>query len=144
VTQQGSQPGHGWCSLRIRFDDRELALLCSAERARGAALAQQARPTVLRTALTLAKVGHKLRHALAGHSLVFEEGEVRLLLEAVQFSIDEIHKAASASDANGPTQHQAVLDAFPELVERGLWRSFGLCRELELLAQRLDGALRPT
>src|SRR5262249_21601425 len=127
-----------------RFDDRELGLLRSSEHVRGAALAQHARPDVLRTALTLSKVGQKLRHATPGTSLVLEEGEVRLLLEAVQFAIGEIQRAASQRNEADAIAHGAVGEAFPELTERGLWRSFGLCRELEVLAQRLDAALRST
>jgi hypothetical protein len=137
-----TQSNHGWCSLRVRFDDRELGLLRSSEHVRGAALAQHARPDVLRTALTLSKVGQKLRHASPGTSLVFDEGEVRLLHEAVQFAVAEIQRAASQRDESNVSP--AVREAFPELTERGLWRSFGLCRELELLAHRLDGALRST
>ena len=33
------------------------------------------------------------------------------------------------------------MAAFPELVDRGVWRSFGLTRELETLATRLQTAL---
>ena len=39
-------------------------------------------------------------------------------------------------------QREAVSAAFPELVELGGWRSFGLARELEALAARLHTALR--
>ena len=133
---------HGWCSLRLRFDERELALLKSAEHARGAALAQQSRPDQLRTALALSKAGGKLRSAEAGHTLSFEEPELVLLLEAVKFANEEVHWAASQRDADGTPRKQAILSAFPELVERGLWRSFGLNRELDELTQRLEGALR--
>ena len=34
------------------------------------------------------------------------------------------------------------MDAFPELVEKGAWRSFGIAREMEALAARLDAALK--
>ncbi len=135
---------HGWCSLRVRFGERELVLLRGAEQLRGAAMARQARPDDLRSALTLAKSGHKLRHATAGTPLVFEEGELRLLLAAVRFAHNEIQRAASQQSTSTDGRVQVVLDAFPELVERGLWRSYGLTRELDELAQRLDEALRST
>ena len=135
---------HGWCSLRLRFDDRELGLLRAAEQIRGADLARHARPDELRGALALAKAGQKLRGAVAGPSLVFEEGELRLLLTAVRFAHDEVQQAASQHDASADGRVQVVLNAFPELVERGLWRSYGLTRELDELAQRLDLALRST
>jgi len=133
---------HGWCSLRLRFDERELALLRSAEQARGASLALQSRPDLLRTALALSKAGHKLRHADAGHSLSFEESELNLLLEAVRFANAEVHWASTQRESDSATRRDAVLKAFPELVERGLWRGFGLNRELDELTQRLEGALR--
>jgi hypothetical protein len=38
-------------------------------------------------------------------------------------------------------RQNAVLTAFPELVEKGVWRSFGLHRELEAIAARLRAAL---
>jgi hypothetical protein len=126
----------------VRFDERELRLMRAAEQVRGAALARQAKPGELRAALALAKAGQKLRYAAAGPSLVFEEPELRMLLEAVRFAHDEVQWAGSQRDAAGDGRIQAILNAFPELVERGLWRSFGLTRELDELAQRLDAALR--
>jgi hypothetical protein len=90
----------------------------------------------------VAKAGQKLRYAAAGPSLVFEEPELRMLLEAVRFAHDEVQWAGGQRDAAGDGRIQAILNAFPELVERGLWRSFGLTRELDELAQRLDAALR--
>jgi hypothetical protein len=128
--------------LRLRFDERELALLKSAEQARGASLALHSRPDQLRTALALSKAGTKLRHAEAGHSLSFEEGELTLLLEAVRFASSEVHWAATQRESESAPRRDAVLNAFPELVERGMWRGFGLNRELDELAQRLEGALR--
>ena len=142
MTTTRGAPGHGWCSLRLRFDERELTLLKGAEHARGAALAHNPRSDMLRTALALSKAGQKLRHASPGASLTFEEPELLLLLEAVRFANDEIHWAAAQRDNGAGERKQAVLDAFPELVERGLWRSFGLTRELDELIQRLDVALR--
>jgi hypothetical protein len=54
-----AEPGspHGWCSLRLRFEQRELELLRHAEQLRGAVMAHTARPAELRSALTLAKAG---------------------------------------------------------------------------------------
>ncbi len=142
MTERRAPPSHRWCSLRVRFDDRELALLRAAERVRGAALAHQPRPQGLRSALALAKAGHKLRSAGAGVSLSFDQTELQLLVEALRFAHAEIRQAAGA-DAHADEQRRAtVLQAFPELVERGLWRSFGLLRELEQLSQRLEAALR--
>jgi hypothetical protein len=127
--------------LRLRFEQRELTLLKGAEQLRGAALAHTARPQVLRTALSLAKAGHKLSVAVAGSSAVFDEGEVRLLLEAVRFATDEVRAATRGQADHDARRQEAVLSAFPELVERGVWRSFGLTRELETLAARLQTAL---
>jgi hypothetical protein len=127
-----SEPSHGWCSLRVRFDERELGLLQSAERLRGAGLVHTPRPDVLRTALSLAKAGQKLRSTVPGASVSLEENELALLIEALRFSAEEIQ--------NG--RGEAVSAAFPELVGKGSWRSFGLVREIEALATRLQGALR--
>jgi hypothetical protein len=130
--------------LRLRFDERELALLRSAEQVRGAALARNGRPDELRGALALAKAGQKLRYAAAGPSLVFEESELRLLLQAVRFAHDEVQWAGGNHDESPDGRAQAVHSAFPELTERGLWRAFALTRELDELGQRLDLALRST
>jgi hypothetical protein len=132
-----SGPSHGWCSLRLRFDDRELELLRGAERVRGDAMAHSAGPKQLRTALSLAKAGQKVAHATAGSNVVLDEAELNLLLEAVRFAIPQVQAAARPS-ADGAD----VLAAFPELVEKGSWRVFGLTRDLEALAARLDSALR--
>jgi transposase-like protein len=136
-------PDQGWCSLRLRFDQRELLLLRGAERVRGVALAHNARPEVLRTALKLAKAGHKLGRTTPGASVSLEQSEVSLLLEALRFATEEVQWSASAR-ANGEPdarRRDAVLVAFPELVERGGWRSFGLTRELQALTARLASAL---
>jgi len=126
----------------MRFEERELILLRGAEQVRGANLAHNARPTALRGALALSKAGHKLRTAAPGASLTFEESELRLLIEAAQFAADEVHWAAGQRSADdSATRRDAVLAAFPELVERGLWRSFALTRELGELAARLQRAL---
>jgi len=117
-------------------------LLRAAEHARGTAYALHSRPDALRTALALSKAGHKLRHAGPGASVSFEEAELQLLLEAVRFANDEVHWAARQRETDTDPRRTAILEAFPELVERGLWRSYGLTRELEELAQRLEGALR--
>ncbi len=132
---------HGWCSLRLTFEERELTVLKGAEHLRGVALAQTARPQVLRTALNLAKAGHKLGVAVPGSSVSLEEGELRLLLEALRFATAEVRWATRAQEDHDARRREAVLAAFPELVDRGVWRSFGLSRELEALAARLQTAL---
>jgi hypothetical protein len=139
-----SEQSHGWCSLRLRFDDRELSLLRGAEQIRGVSLARTPRPDVLRTALNLAKAGHKLGQATPGASITLDESEVVLLLEAARFATDEVQWAARASDAPHTPRRDAVLTAYPELVDKGVWRSFGLGRELEALAGRLQSALAST
>jgi hypothetical protein len=74
---------------------------------------------------------------------VFDEAELRLLVDAAQFAADEVHWAAGQRDADAADpRRQAVLAAFPELVERGLWRSFALSRELVELSTRLAHALQ--
>ncbi len=138
---QEHEQSHGWCSLRLRFEERELTLLKGAEHLRGVALAQTARPQVLRTALNLAKAGHKLGVAVPGSSVSLEEGELRLLLEALRFATAEVRWATRAQEDHDARRREAVLAAFPELVDRGVWRSFGLSRELETLAARLQTAL---
>lgn len=136
-----SEQSHGWCSLRLRFEERELTLLKGAEQLRGVALAHTARPQVLRTALNLAKAGHKLGVAVPGASVVLEESEVGLLLEALRFAAEEVRWATRVQEDHDTRRREAVLTAFPELVERGIWRSFGLTRELETVAARLQTAL---
>ena len=131
-----------WCSLRLRFDQRELALLRAAEQVRGAALAHTPRPDDLRTGLSLARAGHKLASAAPGAWVSLEENEVNLLLAALRYTTDEVQQASRARDGQGSRQREAVSAAFPELVELGGWRSFGLARELEALAARLHTALR--
>jgi hypothetical protein len=140
-SQRVREQTYGWCSLRLRFEARELILLRGAERVRGAALASTPRPDVLRTALSLARAGHKLGAAAPGASVVLDETEVRLLLGAAQFATDEVQWAFKTPDDQEPRRHEAVMAAFPELADRGAWRSFGLARELEALAARLQTAL---
>ena len=84
---------HGWCSLRLRFDERDLTLLKGAELRVGWRWRGTPRPQVLRTALNLAKAGQKLGVAAPVSSVVFEEGEVGLLLEAVRFATLEVQWA---------------------------------------------------
>src|SRR5258708_28628909 len=108
---------------------------------RGLGLAENAKPQVLRTALDLAKAGHKLGVATPGSVLVFEEAEVGLLLEAVRFATEEVRWATRAQEDTDARRRDGVLTAFPELVDRGVWRSFGLSRELETVATRLQTAL---
>ena len=134
---------HGWCSLRIRFDERELELLKGAEQVRGAAFAHTTRPEVLRTALGLAKAGQKLGVAAPRASVSLDESEVGLLLEALRYATDEVRRAAASrpQDNQAAARPEPVMTAFPELVQKGLWRSFGLIRELDALATRLQVAL---
>lgn len=134
-------PAHGWCSLRLRFDQRELALLRAAEQVRGVALARTPRPADLRTALSLARAGHKLTAAAPGASVSLEEQEVNLLLAALRFTLDEVQQASRSENDQQRRQRDAVAAAFPELTELGGWRSFGLTRELEALTARLQTAL---
>jgi hypothetical protein len=131
------ESSHGWCSLRLRFGERELELLRGSERIRGAAMAHTAGPAELRTALSLAKAGQKVAHAAPGATVVLEETELGLLLEAIRYAIPHIQAAARPSGDS-----EAVMAAFPELVEKGSWRAFGLTRELEGLATRLASALK--
>ena len=132
----------GWCSLRVRFDEREVELLRGAERLRGTAMARTPRPDVLRSALSLAKAAQKVSRTTPGGSVTLDEGELSLLLEALQFASQEVPWAARRDDGTEAERRQAVLDAFPELVTQGTWRSFGLARELEALAARLEAALK--
>ena len=133
----------GWCSLRLRFEEREAELLKGAERVRGAAFARTTRPDVLRTALSLAKTGRKLGSATAGSLVSLDESEVSMLVEALRYASEEVQWAARQQD-DGPAgivRYEAVMAGFPELPEKGLWRSFGLVRELDALAQRMESAL---
>jgi len=130
----------GWCSLRLRFDERELELLRGAEQLRGAAIARSSGREELRSALQLARAGHKVGRSVPGGSVSLEEGELGLLLEALRFSAHEVQTATRADGADAG-RRQAALSAFPELEARGSWRSFGLARELDELAARL-GATR--
>jgi hypothetical protein len=138
------EPSHGWCSLRLRFDQRELDLLHGAEHLRGTAFAHTVRPDVLRTALSLAKAGHKITGASPGSSVSLEETELALLLEALRFASQEVQWATRMHDSRNGTEaarYEAVTAAFPELVQQGVWRSFGLVRELDTAAGRLQSAL---
>jgi hypothetical protein len=135
------EQAHGWCSLRLRFDQRELALLLAAEQVRGVALAHTPRPEDLRTALSLARAGRKLAVAVPGASVSLEEGELNLLLAALRYTTDEVQRASRTQNDQESRQGKAVAAAFPELVELGGWRSFGLARELQALAARLQTAL---
>jgi hypothetical protein len=127
--------------LRLRFDARELELLKAAEQLRGGSLAHTARPDVLRTALSLARAGHKVGSATAGMSVSLEEGELRLLVEAVRFASQEVQHAARVDNRQADSRQAQVMAAFPELTQKGMWRSFGLVRELDALAARLGAAL---
>jgi hypothetical protein len=143
------EQAHGWCSLRLRFDERELALLRGSEQVRGYALAHTPRPDDLRTALHLAKAGHKLAAAAPGASVSLEEKELNLLLTALRYATDEVQRLAKTPNGQTSRQREAeearqrdvVGAAFPELTELGGWRTFGLTRELEALTMRLQTAL---
>jgi hypothetical protein len=132
---------HGWCSLRLRFDESELALLKSAEQLRGATLSHTTRSDTLRAALSLAKAGHKIALASPGASVSLDEPEVALFIEALRFAVDEVQWASRASNGQEGGRRDAISKAFPELVEKGSWRTFGLVREIETLAGRLQTAL---
>ena len=140
MTEQ-RQTGHGWCSLRLRFDERELELLRGSEQLRGTQLARNGRPDALRTALSIARVGHKLRRANPGSTVSLDEGELSLLLEAARGAVEEVHFASSPTAEADAARRDAALEAFPELVEKGLWRSFALTRDLQSVAERLQAAL---
>jgi len=131
---------HGWCSLRMRFEERELELLQGAERLRGAEMAHAGRAADLRTALSLSKAGLKVRRGVPGGTVSLEEPELELLLDAVRFAGTEVQRAAR-SDAD-ERRRAAALAAFPELDDKGAWRAFGLSRELDALAGRLADALK--
>jgi len=131
---------HGWCSLRLRFEQRELDLLRGAERLRGAAMAHAGRPDELRTALSLAKAGSKVGRGVPGATITLDETELELLLDAVRFAVTEVPWAAR-SDAD-EQRRVALMTAFPELDEKGAWRAFGVSRELDALAERLATALK--
>jgi hypothetical protein len=133
-----TEHGHGWCSLRLRFDERELQLLHGAEQLRGAAMARSSGRAELRIALQLAKAGQKVSRSAPGGTLSLEESELGLLLEALQFSAREV-QAGTRSEAE-VARRDAVFAAFPELADSS-WRSFGLARELEEEAARLAAAL---
>lgn len=135
-----TENGHGWCSLRVRFDERELELLRGAERLRGAAIARTSGRDELRMALQLAKAGQKVGRSVPGGSVSLDESELGLLVEALQFSAREVQVAARIDGGEAP-RRDAVFEAFPELVEKGSWRSFGLARELEGVAARLTACL---
>ncbi|MBV9173478.1 MAG: hypothetical protein JOZ81_25730 [Chloroflexi bacterium] len=129
--------------MRLRFEERELELLRGSEQLRGARLAQNGRPDGLRTALTLAKAGNKLRRASAGALISLDENELDLLLEAVRLAVDEVPWATNPAAEADPARRDSVFAAFPELVEKGLWRGFAVTRDLQAVAERLRLALHP-
>jgi hypothetical protein len=133
---------HGWCSLRLRFEEREIQLLRGAEQLRGTAMTHGARSDVLRTALSLAKAGQKVGRSVPGSLVSLEQGELELLIEALRFASREVPLAARRDEGQDGARREAVMSSFPELVDKGSWRSFGLARELEALAVRLESALR--
>ncbi len=135
----------GWCSLRLRFDDGELRLLRAAEQVQGAHLARQARADALRTAIALAKAGHKIGSARAGTPVALAESELKLLLEAVDFAVAEVRWASDqgeqAADRASRERRGDLERAFPELVGSA-WRGFALGRSLDGLAGKLNQALQ--
>jgi hypothetical protein len=133
-----TQRGQAWCSLRLRFDARELQLLRGAEQLRGAAMARSSGREELRTALRLAKAGQKVARAAPGAMVTLDERELRLLHEALQFAAREV-QSATRFDAEA-ARRDAVFSAFPELVETS-WKSFALARELDEEAARVASAL---
>jgi len=126
--------------LRLRFDQRELELLGGAERLRGAAIARAGGRDELRTALQLAKAGQKVGRSTAGGTVSLDEAELSVLVDALRYAAREVPDAARAVESDGP-RREAAFAAFPELADRGGWRSFGLARELETVAARLASAL---
>jgi hypothetical protein len=136
-----SQAGRGWCSLRLRFDERELILLRGSEQLRGLALARAAKPADLRAALNLARTGQKLGRVGPGSPVVLDEPEVGLLLDALGFARTELQWAMRGASAEDPARRGDVLTSFPELGEKDAWRSFGIAREMESLQTRLQTAL---
>jgi hypothetical protein len=130
-----------WCSLRLRFDADELALLRSAEQLEGLILADRARPDTLRDALGLARVGKKLAAAGAGELIALSEHETRLLQTAIQASIAEIQWfGTDGTDAASPSRAARARRAFPALAEQP-WRAFAVGRALQALRQRIAAAL---
>ena len=104
-------------------------------------LALTPRPDRFATALSLAGLGTSWPWPAPGASVSLDENEVKLLLAALRHTMDEVQRAARAENDQHSRQREAVAAAFPELVELGGWRSFGLTRELEVLAARLQTAL---
>jgi hypothetical protein len=91
--------------------------------------------------LSIARVGHKLRRASPGSTVSLDEGELTLLLEAARWAVEEVHFASTPTAEADAARRDAALEAFPELVEKGLWRSFALTRDLQSVAERLQTAL---
>jgi hypothetical protein len=123
--------------LRLRFDERELELLAGAERLRGAAIARAGGRDELRTALQLAKAGQKVGRSAAGATVSLDETELSVLIEALRFAAREVPQATRADLVGEAPRREAAFAAFPELADKGAWRSFGLARELEVVAARL-------
>lgn len=126
--------------MRLRFDQRELELLAGAERLRGAAIARAGARDELRTALQLARAGQKVEHSSAGGMVSLDEAELNVLIDALRFAAREVPHATRVDLGEVP-RREAAFAAFPELADKGSWRSFGLARELEEVAARLASAL---
>jgi hypothetical protein len=126
--------------LRLRFDQRELDLILGAERLRGAAIAREGGRDELRGALQLAKAGQKVGRSSAGGTVSLDEAELSVLINALRFAAREVPQATRAELGEAP-RREAAFAAFPELADKGSWRSFGLARDLEGVAARLTAAL---
>jgi hypothetical protein len=131
--------------LRLRFDEDELALLQASERLWGSALAREARPQSLRSALALAKAARKLIGAKAGSMVSLEEPELQLVTDSVRYAAEELRwqaeEGAAAQDRGSAGRREAIAATFPDLAELGSWRGVGLKRAMDTLANRLDGSL---
>lgn len=128
--------------MRLRFEERELELLKGAEQLGGRAMTHSARADELRTALSLARAGHKIARAAPGASVSLDQGELNLLIHALRHASREIQWAQRVDETRDALRRDHVLKAFPELTQKGVWRTFGLSRELEAIATRLEAALR--
>lgn len=135
---------HGWCSMRFRFEEEEIGILRAAERLRGSYLSRSTRPDALRGAITLARAGQKLVGVGPDTLVTLAETEAQLLAETARFAAAEVRWLAEQADRpldrQSAARRDAVGEAFPDLLERGAWRAFGLSRALDAVAARLEGA----
>jgi hypothetical protein len=119
-------------------------LLRAAEQVHGAELARLSRPDTLRTALALAKVGRKLERAAPGTSVSLEESEALLLERALRAAAAEVKwlsdRVSETPGRETEMRRETLTRACPDLAERGRWKSFGLARDIEAVADRLAAA----